>query len=73
MSKKLSFNVTLTFESAIVDDNDIMEIAKNIARAIKNECNNGYGITTDFSDTYTEKVEVRPQFQDETIVMSILD
>ena len=40
MSKKLTFSVTLTFESAINDDNDILEIASNIARAIKSEGQN---------------------------------
>lgn len=72
MSRKLTFSVTLTFESAINDDNDILEIAKNIARAIKNEANNGQGIVTDFSDTYTERVEVTPQFIDETITLDII-
>ena len=72
MSKKLTFSVTLTFESAINDDNDILEIASNIARAIKNEANNGMGIVTDFSDTYTESVEVKPQFIDETITLDIV-
>jgi hypothetical protein len=28
MSKSLNFNVTLTFESAINDDNDIIEVAR---------------------------------------------
>ena len=73
MSKKLTFSVTLTFESAINDDNDILEIASNIARAIKNEANTGMGITTDFSDTYTEKIEVKPQYLDEVVTVSILD
>ena len=72
MSNKLTFSVTLTFESAINDDNDILEIAKNIARAIKSEADNGYGITTDFSDTYTERVEVKPQYIDETITLDIV-
>jgi hypothetical protein len=73
MSKKLSFNVTLTFESKITDDNDILEIAKNIARAIKNEANSGMGITTDFSDTYTETIEVKPQYLDESVIISVID
>lgn len=72
MSKSLNFNVTLTFESAINDDNDIIEIAKNIARAIENEVNNGHGITTDFSDTYTESIRVTPQFLNETIIIDIV-
>ena len=73
MSKKLSFNVTLKFESAINDDNDIIEIAKNIARAIKNEANNGLGITTDFSDTYTETITVKPQFLDDIIEVNVIE
>ena len=72
MSKKLTFSVTLTFESAINDDNDILEIASNIARAIKNEANNGMGIVTDFSDTYTEKIEVKPQYLDEVVTLEIV-
>lgn len=72
MSKKHSFIVTLTFESKITDDKDIMEIASNIARAIKNEANSGMGITTDFSDTYTESVEVKPQFLDESVTVKII-
>jgi hypothetical protein len=72
MSKKLTFSVTLTFESAINDDNDILEIASNIARAIKNEADTGMGITTDFSDTYTEKIEVKPQYLDEVITLEIV-
>ena len=72
MSKKLTFSVTLTFESAINDDNDILEIASNIARAIKSEVQNGQGITTDFSDTYTEKIEVKPQYLDEVVTLSVI-
>lgn len=62
MSKKLQFTVTLEFADSIVDDNDVMEIAKNIARAIRHEADNGRGIVTDYSDTYTKKVTVKPQF-----------
>jgi hypothetical protein len=70
--KKLNFTVSLTFADKITDDTDIMEIASNIARAIKNEVENGQGITTDFSDTYTEKIEIKPQFIDETISIKIV-
>jgi hypothetical protein len=49
-----------------------LEIASNIARAIKSEAQNGHGITTDFSDTYTERIEVKPQFIDETITLDII-
>jgi hypothetical protein len=70
--KKLNFTVSLTFADKTTDDTDIMEIASNIARAIKNEVENGQGITTDFSDTYTEKIEIKPQFIDETISIKIV-
>jgi hypothetical protein len=68
---KLNFVVSLTFADKITDDQDILEIANNIARAIKNEVENGQGITTDFSDTYTEKIEVKPQFLDDIVEVTI--
>lgn len=68
MSKKLTFSVTLTFESAINDDNDILEIASNIAMAIKNEEDTGMGISN-FFDTYIEKIEVKPQYIDEVVTL----
>jgi hypothetical protein len=44
-----------------------MEIARNIARAIKNESNNGLGISPEDSETYTEKIEVKPQFLEDIV------
>jgi hypothetical protein len=73
MSRKQTFIVTLEFADKITDDNDVMEIASNIARAIKNEANNGQGITTDFSDTYTTGVSVKPQFLDEVVTINIVE
>jgi hypothetical protein len=73
MSRKIAFTVTLTFESKITDDKDILEIANNIARAIKNEANNGQGIVTDFSDTYTETIMVKPIGMDEAVTINVLD
>ena len=70
--KTLNFTVSLTFADKITDDSDILEIASNIARAIRNEVENGQGIATDFSDTYTTEIEVTPQFIDETIKVTIL-
>jgi hypothetical protein len=72
MSKKQSFTVTLEFSDKIVDDQDIMDIAKNIAQAIKNKVEDS-GITTDFTDAYTVGVEVKPQFLDESVKLNILD
>ena len=41
MSRKLSFTVTLEFADKITDDQDILVIASNIARAIKREADSG--------------------------------
>lgn len=73
MSKKLSFTVTLTFSDKIQDDTCINEIAQNIVRAIKSEANNGMGITPDYSDSYTEKIEVKPQFLDDVVEVNVID
>ena len=69
--KTLNFTVSLTFADKITDDTDILEIATNIARAIRNEVENGQGITTDFSDTYTTEIEVRPQYIAQSVVVKI--
>jgi len=65
--KSLSFRVEIDFESEIVDDNDIMEVAQNIARAIKNEANSG-AIAPENGDTYTEIIRVTPQYIAKTII-----
>jgi len=64
--KHLQFTVTVSFTEKITSDNDIMEIAKNIADAIKEKAD-GSGIAPDGSDGFTTKVQVTPQFLDETI------
>jgi hypothetical protein len=71
MSRKIQFTVSITFSEKVTDDQDILDIAKNIARAIKNEAVEGNGITTDFTDAITEEIEVTPQFLDETITLKV--
>lgn len=73
MSKKLSFTVTLTFSDKIQGDTCINKIAQNIARAIKSEANNGMGIAPGYSDSYTEKIEVKPQFLDDIVEVDVID
>lgn len=73
MSKTLNFNVALTFSDKITDDETMLEIAKNIARAIVSEANNGLGITPDYADTYTKSVTVKPQFLDDVISETICE
>lgn len=73
MSRKIAFTVTLTFESKITDDNDILEIANNIARAIKNESNNGEGIAPINGDAYTETIMVKPIGMDIAVTINVLN
>ena len=73
MNKKLNFNLTIEFSDKITDDETIINIAKNVGRAIVSEANNGMGITPDYSDTYTIAVSIKPQFIDETIEMKVID
>jgi len=72
MSRKIQFTVSITFSEKVTDDQDILDIAKNIARAIKNEAVEGNGITTDFTDAFTEEIEVKPQFLDEVINLKVI-
>ena len=72
MSRKIQFTVSITFSEKVTDDQDILDIAKNIARAIKNEAEEGNGIRTDFTDAFTEEIEVTPQFLDETITLKVI-
>ena len=69
MSKSLGFFVTVTFESKITLDEDILEVANNIARAIVSETN-GIGISPQSGDTFLEYVEVKPQYLDETVSLN---
>ena len=71
-NKKLTFTVNITFESEINDDNDVMEVARNIAYAIKSSADS-VGIAPDHCDTYTENVTVKPQFLDETFELNIAE
>ena len=69
-NKSLKFSVEIEFESQIVDDNDVMEVAENIARAIENETN-GIGIAPVDGDTYVEMIRVTPQYMNKTIIKNI--
>ena len=67
MSKQLKLIVTVDFSDPITDDNEIMEVAKNILRAIKHGYTSGEGISPEDSEGITEKVTVTPQFLDESV------
>jgi hypothetical protein len=67
MSKDVTFRVELSFESNIERDEDVMEIAQNIARAIVAEAKSNF-IAPDYGDTYLEIVRVTPQYLNQTII-----
>ena len=71
MSNKFQFTVCITFSEKVTDDQDILDIAKNIALAIKKEAVEGGGITTDFTDAMTEEIQITPQFLDETFTLKV--
>lgn len=71
MNKTISFRVELTFESNIDRDEDIMNVAQNIARAIVAETN-GQGIAPQDGDTYLETVLVRPWFLNEEVIEHVV-
>ena len=62
----LQFTVTLEFADKITDDNKIIEVANNIARAISSEVGS-MGIAPEDSDTYTIGGTIKPQFLDNII------
>ena len=71
MSKTLTFSVSVTFEDKITDDNEVLEVAQNIARAIELECG-GMGIAPESSETFTRSVEVTPQFINQSVLKEIV-
>lgn len=70
MSKTTRFIVEIVTSDDIVDDNEKIDMALNIARAIVNEANNGMGITPVFSinRTNTEIVYVKEWYSDKQII-----
>lgn len=67
MSKNVSFRIELQFESNIEQDEDVMQIAENIARAIKAEAKSNH-IAPQDGDTYLEIIRVTPQYINKTII-----
>lgn len=71
MAKDITFRVELTFQSNIERDEDLMNIAENIARAIKAETN-GLGIAPHEGDTYLEVIRVTPTYLNKTIIEHVI-
>jgi hypothetical protein len=70
MSKSVLFRVEVTFADNVEQDEDIMQIAQNIARAIVNEAN-GEGIAPQYGDNYTKEVRVTPWYINKTVIENI--
>lgn len=58
MKNTLVFTVAVSFEDKVTDENEVAEVAENIARAIKNESVRGMGIAPKNCGTLTVAVEV---------------
>ena len=71
MKKTISFRVELEFESEITQDEDINEVAENIAEAIKDGAN-GRGIAPIDGDTYLEIIRVTPQYINKTVITHVI-
>lgn len=56
-----TFIITLSLEGKITDDNQIKEMARNIADALLKESKE-YGLAPDSSDAYVKVIEVTPEF-----------
>ena len=67
MSKSVSFRVELDFADEIKSDEELQQIAQNIARAIVAETN-GQGIAPQEGETYLEIVRVTPWYTNETVI-----
>lgn len=70
--KKQTFTVTVEFEDKIHSDEEIMEVAENIAKGIAERADNGMGIAPEKSDTYLVSIAVTPQFLPDTINITIV-
>lgn len=70
--KTQTFTVKLTFSEKMTSDEDIKEIAQNIAESLKHTSHTA-GLAPDGADGYTTEIEVTPQFLPEASVkLSIL-
>lgn len=61
------FMVTIDTADKIVDDNELLEMAQNIANAIINEANTK-GIVPENSETFTEIVRVKHWYGEKEII-----
>lgn len=71
MNRQLVFTVTLAFSDAVTEQEDIMMVAENIARAIKNEADSGEGIAPENADVITRAVEVKPEAVNNFVTLKI--
>lgn len=71
MSKVHSFTLTLKFSDKVVSDEEIREIAQNIANGIKTQID-GSGMAPEDSDAFTEEFSVKHQFLDEVIEIKMI-
>jgi hypothetical protein len=62
------FIVTIVTSENISDENQIDEMADNIARAISNEVNSGMGICPEDSETHTKTIYVKAWYSEKQVI-----
>ena len=67
MNTTQRFIVEIVTEDKITDDNEVNEMAQNIANAIVNHANTG-GIVPENSETFTKIVYVKGWYSDKQII-----
>ena len=69
MNTTQRFIVEIVTADKITDDNEVNEMALNIADAIADKCRHGeVGIAPENSDTYVEIIYVKGWYQDKQII-----
>jgi len=71
--KKHTFTVTLTFSGKITSDEDIKELADNIARGLQDVANH-QGLAPESSEEFTKIIEVVPvNFPEAKVTINLLN
>jgi hypothetical protein len=70
--RTLTYTVSVTFADNIYDDAEIVDVAKNIARAIIAESTDGEGIAPAETDNYLESVKVKPEHLDSQVFEKVI-
>lgn len=72
MNKTLNFSVQIEFDNAITNEDQIKEVADNIASAIRDGVNSYKGIAPQDGEAITDIIRVTPAFISYTAIEHVL-